>query len=423
MKRVPIALAGTGGMVRRHLNGLELLYGSDICNVELAAIYGRTRHKAEALADRAAVQLGQRPRVFDDLGTLSREMPSIQGVDIVTDAGSHHAVATDSLEAGLHVLIEKPLALTVRACDSLIALAQRQDRILSVAENWPRDPMYRLARALIDDGAIGTPRWMVESRVGGGDELFITPWRHKKLFGTVALDVGVHCAALLEHLMGSVETIYGEGRIQEAFRQRPDTRDETESKDWTDFYPKETGQGIEPVEATGEDALYAQLRFESGALGQWVLDLAGHCPLEWRRIVYGSKASISCPQDRSGEPIVLSFANGKRIADAEILDYCPSYRLDRAATALFGEARPWCYTVSRQVGDARLLALELHEFGECIATGQEPEMPGEYGRRQVTLVNAVFESGLLGQPVSYEQVASNAIDTYQQEIDAHYGLV
>src|SRR5262249_61996408 len=54
-----------------------------------------------------------------------------------------------------------------RGCNLAIETARRQRRILSVAENFRRDPINRLIRALIDDGAIGTPRLMIETTIGG----------------------------------------------------------------------------------------------------------------------------------------------------------------------------------------------------------------------------------------------------------------
>jgi predicted dehydrogenase len=87
----------------------------------------------------------------------------LQVVSITTDVRSHHTVAEACLDAGLHLLCEKPLALTLRACNRIVAAAARAGRIVSVAENYRRDPTNRLARALIQDGAIGNPRMMIRS--------------------------------------------------------------------------------------------------------------------------------------------------------------------------------------------------------------------------------------------------------------------
>ena len=94
----------------------------------------------------------------------------------------------------------------------MIEAGDRHGKILSVAENFRRDPVNRLAHALIHDGAIGTPRLMVETSIGGGNRLLITPWRHQKLRGTVALDVGVHNADILQYYMGDATSAYGISR-------------------------------------------------------------------------------------------------------------------------------------------------------------------------------------------------------------------
>jgi predicted dehydrogenase len=67
-----------------------------------------------------------------------------------TDSGSHHLVAGELLDLGLHTLCEKQLALTIRGCCRVIA-AERSSKVLSVAENYRRDPMNRIVRALLDD--------------------------------------------------------------------------------------------------------------------------------------------------------------------------------------------------------------------------------------------------------------------------------
>ena len=80
-------------------------------------------------------------------------------------------VASACLEAGLHVMCEKPLArhrARLRPDDRW--RRSTAGKVLSVAENYRRDPIHRLARALIDDGAIGTPRLMIQTSIGGGDK-------------------------------------------------------------------------------------------------------------------------------------------------------------------------------------------------------------------------------------------------------------
>ncbi len=421
---VPLAIVGTGGMARRYLRGLHALRATDFDMIDLVAVYGRTPANAEKLADEAVALLGCRPRVWDDLGAMAAAMPEIAGVVIVTDTGSHHAVAHDCLLAGWHVLIEKPLALTIRGCNLVIDTARRMGKILSVAENYRRDPINRLAKALIDAGAIGAPRVMIEQRIGGGNQLFITPWRHQKLSGTLVLDTGVHNADIMQFYLGRPTRVYGEGRIFERYRYPAAQRDTGAGfASWKDFYASDTGARDHVVEATGEDALFAYVHFANGAIGQWMFHYAAYGPPEFRRVVYGSAGTLTCPGDRNGRPVRLDRADGTAIDDERILEHASGYQLDPPAAQLFGDERPWRYELPYADVDARLLALELHEFADCITHGIVPEVTGEVGRQAVALVNAAFESGVAGRPVTLDEIEAGAIDDYQREIDEHFALL
>jgi predicted dehydrogenase len=417
MTRTPIAIVGCGGMGRRHLTGLAALDRSDFCNVELVAVCDINQRNAEDLADEAERALGKRPRVFSSITEMVRAMPEIQGADVATDTGSHHRVATECLRAGLHVMVEKPLAITLRGCNLVLQAAREAGRILSVAENYRRDPINRLARALIQDGAIGTPQLMIETSIGGGNQLFITPWRHQKFTGTLTLDAGVHNADILMYYLGDVESAYGEARLYEKYRYKTNTGGPG------GFYAKWADQIPDRIEATGEDAMFGYLRYTSGAIGQWIFHHAGHGLPQHVRQVYGSKGSLSSPGDRNGRPLRLYFDGNREIADESILDYAPSYRLSPLAAQLFGGERVWTYSFPFVEIDAKILATEYHEFAECIQTGRAPEVDGLVGRRDTALVYALFESGKLGRPVTLDEVEAVAVDAYQREIDEYLGLI
>src|SRR5207244_13137672 len=105
MARTPIAIVGCGGMGRRHLTGLAALYRSDFCNVELVAVCDINQQNAEDLADEAKESLETRPRVFTSIKEMATAMPEIQAADAPADTGTHPAVATAILQAGLLVLV------------------------------------------------------------------------------------------------------------------------------------------------------------------------------------------------------------------------------------------------------------------------------------------------------------------------------
>ncbi len=77
---------------------------------------------------------------------------AVEALDVVTGPAVHHLVAVPALEEGLHVVCEKPLGITVRACRAIVDAAARSDVVLATAENYRRDPANRLARAVIERG-------------------------------------------------------------------------------------------------------------------------------------------------------------------------------------------------------------------------------------------------------------------------------
>ena len=414
---VRLAIVGCGGMGRRHLAGLAELVRAGEKTIDLVAVCDLNERNAEDLATEAQGLLGSRPHVFSDIERMVRETEGLEAAGCTTDTASHHRVAVDLLDLGLHTLCEKPLALTIRGCDRVIAAAERSGKILSVAENYRRDPINRLVRALLDDGAIGDRQFMMETAVRGRDTLFITPWRHQKLTGALTLDAGVHSADILQYCFGEATSAYGHVRLFEKTRVRRDAAGPG------GFYEKWAANLPATVQATGEDAVFGLITFANGALGQWVDHYAGHGEPFQHRMLFGTRGSIAAPGDRNGRPVRLTLDEGTAIADEGILDHAPSYHLDPTAAALFACERPWTYAFDFAATDRKLIALEYAELALCIRTGAAPEVDGMVARRAVALVYACFESDAAGRPVTIAEVEAGAVDAYQREIDAHLGLV
>lgn len=414
--RARLAIVGCGGMGRRHLTGLLELSRTDFRNIDLVAVCDLNEKNAEDLADEALEYLGTRPRVFTDAARMVREV-ELDGADCPTDTGSHHNAASALLDLGLHTMCEKPLALTIRGCNRIIAAAERSGKMLSVAENFRRDPINRLVRALLDDGAIGDRQFIMETDIGGRDSMIITPWRHQKMSGTISLDAGVHNADILQYYFGDAASAYGQVRLYEK------TRIKRGAAGPGGFYQKWADNFPDSFEATGEDAIFGMIHFENGTLGQWVNHHAGHGLPHHSRMVYGTRGSIMPPGDRNGRPIRLILDDGTDIQDGRILDYAPSYRLSPFAAQLFGGERVWTYSYDFPITDRKILALEYYEFAECIRTGAKPEVDGAVAKRDVALVYALFESQVAGRPVTIDEVETSAVDGYQREIDEYLGLI
>jgi predicted dehydrogenase len=417
MDRLRFGLIGCGGMGRRHLAGYAELLRSDFCNVDLVAVCDLNEQNAEELADEARQLTGQRPRVFQSITTMTEAIDGLTAVDITTDIRAHHRVAIECLERGLHIQIEKPLGLTMRACNLIVRAARRTARVLSVAENFRRDPMNRLVRALIDDGAIGDPHMMIEAGVRGSDRMVITPWRHQKLQGGLTLDIGVHSADVMRYFLGEAESAAGSLRLLEPTRHRGDAAGPG------GYYARWAGQVPPKMRATADDAIWGLVRFRAGAVAQWTYNSAGRGLNLRQRLIYGSRGSIAGPADRSGRTVKLYLPGKGELSDGAVLDHAPSYRLDPVAAQLFGSERPSSYRFSFQETDRKIVAMEYRELGECVLEGKRPEITGEEGRRDVALVYAVCESARLNRFVTLDEVEEVKVDQYQREIDADLGLI
>jgi myo-inositol 2-dehydrogenase/D-chiro-inositol 1-dehydrogenase len=79
-------------------------------------------------------------------------------VDVVVPNHLHHDVALAALEAGKHVLLEKPMAISAANCDNLLATAQRHGLIIAVNHELRHSSLWGSVKRLIDDGVIGQPQ-------------------------------------------------------------------------------------------------------------------------------------------------------------------------------------------------------------------------------------------------------------------------
>ena len=155
-EKLPLAIVGCGGMGHRPLYGLAELQAAGLSPFALVGACDPNLDNANSLADQAQERLGNRPQTYAAHAALSAH-GEIQAGDITTLPAHHHTVAIEALERGWHAMCEKPMGLTARACKMMIAKARETGRTLSVAENYRRDPVNRLAKALLDAGHIGTP--------------------------------------------------------------------------------------------------------------------------------------------------------------------------------------------------------------------------------------------------------------------------
>jgi predicted dehydrogenase len=417
MERVQLAIVGCGGMGGRHLLGLKELYESGMGNVELVAACDLRRDNAESLADDAARLLGQRPLVFEDLAAMTRALPELRAVDVTTEAGVHHKVVCPALDLGLHVLCEKPMGITMRASNQILAAVQRSGKVLSVAENYRRDPMSRLTRALIDAGAIGQPYLILDISATSGNHIVITPWRHLKHMGGMLLDGGVHNADLLLYFLGDARDVFGRVQLWERTRYRPEGGPGIGS-----FYDRWAKEVPASVPATAEDTVVSVIGFANGAQGQWTQSYAGHGQGYGTKLIYGSLGSLRPGGTRNGISPLLKHDGEEELSGDALLALVPDFHLDEITARLYGGERLASFQMPFPDADRKLLAIEYHEFAECILRGTTPEVDARMGRRAMALCYAACESSVRNRPVTLDEVEAETANAYEADINAHWRI-
>lgn len=398
-----LALIGCGGMGRRHLRGLQKLQSIGAQRFRLVAVVDIFAANAELAAQQAEELLGERPQIFASLAEMERAIGAVDGAIVTTMPDSHAQVGAEAFALGINVMVEKPISLTVEQGIELIAAAEKAGLKLAVAENYRRDPINRLAKALIDAGVLGNIHLAIQSSSGSGERVIITPWRHKKESGGIVVDMGIHYADLLEYFLGPIRSVYG-------LNATVDQRRVDADGNWH--------------EVDAEDLSVGVARFENGAIGNYLIDCAGRGLGHFSRIIYGSKGSLSIPHDRSGKRLDLSLrreGSDIPISPEEQLALVPDFELDEVTAKLFGGARLAEYQLEFADIDANLLAIEQDDFAFAIVDDRQPEVDGHFALRSLAIAYGFIESELVGRPLEVDSLVKGENSPYQASIASAAG--
>ena len=410
MDKIKLAIVGCGGMGTRHLYGLRELSQTPFCNVELVALCDIRRENAELAASEAERLLGIRPHIFTNLEEMTRQVTDLAAVDVVTDPSVHHSVACEAMDLGLHVMVEKPMAITVKACLKMIEASERNNRLLSIAENYRRDVSARMVRHLLETNAIGEPYMALFHSLSPGNDIFITPWRHLKVRGGPIVDLGVHFTDMIRYQLGDIAEVYGNVRLVEPTRRKPKSINDAYT-----FY-RNRFRAMEPeVPATAEDTSVAIFRMESGVTVNWIVGLGGHGSCG-RELILGTEGSIEGFGTRGGR--ISLKRRPEEISFEEILEDTDGFALEPLAEHFF----PSRIAAGDSAVDWKIIALEFYELAEAILHGRVIEVDGISGMKDVAAVYAIFESSKLGRTVKLSEVESCQVYNYQSEIDEILGI-
>jgi predicted dehydrogenase len=321
-------------------------------NVELAAVMDVDADAVERVAKKYGV--AKKYRVMEHLLADS----DIQAVYIATPVHVHRDQVVAAAQAGKHVLVEKPLALTVPLAEDVVAAGREHNVKITEGYMMKFQRLHQKARSMVEEGAIGKVvfaraqlscwypdipgAWRQVPQLGGGGAL---------------MDMATHCYDLLGWIIGS--------EIKEVFAFA-DTQ--------TFKYPV-------------DDSSTSLLKFEQGAHGVVdcffnVPDAAGQDRLE----LYGTKGSIQA------EGTIGQVAGGKMVA--YLSDEAKGYDAEQSKSSLE-------VTVRQVTSEPKnMYASEVEYLSECIEQGRDPELnTAEAGVKVLRAAVAAYESARTGRRI------------------------
>jgi UDP-N-acetyl-2-amino-2-deoxyglucuronate dehydrogenase len=342
------AVVGAGVIGTVHAHAITSLSES----AELTCVVDVALDKAEALA----AKYGAQSFSNDLAATLARK--DIDAVTVCTPSGLHAEVAVAALDAGKHVVVEKPIDVSLAAADRILAAEARSGKVVTVISQHRFDRSTERVLEAVKNGALGTITsgiashawWRGQTYYDSGD------WR-----GTWALDGGgavmnqtVHTVNLLITAVGvPVEVFAYTGCLAH-----------------------------ERIEV--EDTAVAVLKFSSGALGMIHGTTAAYPGLDARLSVYGTKGSAVISDD---ELVFLHETHGNA---AEIA------MSDKTGT---NQVTPEFALGPDDVGLGKAHTAQLADFIQAVNTGGTPRVTTQDARTTLAVILGLYESAATGKPV------------------------
>jgi predicted dehydrogenase len=361
MSEIGVALVGYRFMGRAHSNAYrQVARFFDVDPVpRMRVLCGRD----EGAVRDAAHALGWEGYETDYGRVLERD--DIGLVDISTPGYTHHELAIAALEAGKHVLCEKPLANTLSEAREMLEAARKAGTVCMVCHNYRRVPAVQLAKRLVEEGRLGEIRhwravylqdWLV-------DPEFPMTWRlRKETAGSGSLgDLGSHILDLAHFLVGPVSRVVG---TTETFvEERP------------------VESGTERV--TVDDGAAFLARFENGAIGTF----------EASRVAPGRKAYESFEINGSNGSVIFNLErmNELRVCFADDPADVQGFRTVLVTETEHPYMENW-WPAGHIIGYEHTFVHTIKDLLDGIATGKSPAPTFEDGYRCQAVLEAVEKS-------------------------------
>lgn len=349
MQPAKIAVLGAGLIGARHVR-----LAAAEPSVELAAVVDPDPAAARLAAEAGAPH-------FPDLDAMLAKLRP-EGAIVATPTGLHREIGEACAAAGLHMLMEKPIAPAFADGKALVDAAAAAGVQLMVGHHRRFDPAVEKAREIVQGGGIGrlvavSAIWFVRKP----DPYFAPPWRRAPGAGPILTNL-IHDIDLLRHVCGEIESVYAE------------TSD------------RARGFAV-------EDTAAILLRFRSGALATIALSDAAPSPWGWEQGTNDNPNITATGEDCyffAGAEASLAFPSLDIWSHADRKTHGWGDPLDKAATPL----RP------RQA-----LADQLRHFAHVIRGAEPPRVSGQDGLATLAATEATFAAAAKGRPVRPEAVA------------------
>ncbi len=326
MKKVSVGVIGCGYW------GPNLVRNFSTCPLtEVAAICDASPARREAVA--RAHPHARCVASLDELLDLN-----LDAVAIATPVSTHYPLATRCLEAGLHVLVEKPLAASVNEAQALVTLAQRQERVLMVDHTYLFSPAVRRIKALVEEGELGELYYVDSVRINLG--LF----QHDV---NVIWDLAPHDLAIVSYILGQ------EPRSISAW-------------------------GCGHADPDIEDIAYVNVDYGECLLANFHVNWLS--PVKVRQMIFGgSRKSLIFNELDSSEPVKL-YSKG--------VDFGASAQVRHQLLVNYRSGDVW----SPHIEPGEPLQAMARHFAECILEGGTPLSDGRLGLEVVRMLEAATRS-------------------------------
>ncbi|MGD9046629.1 MAG: Gfo/Idh/MocA family oxidoreductase [Anaerolineae bacterium] len=364
--RVRTALVGYGKVAHTHAEVLRALPES-----EFVAVCGRRLGGVEAFAEQYRV------RAYTDLQTMISDA-GVEAIVVCTPHPAHAEAVLVAAEAGVHALVEKPLASSLQDCDAMIAAVRTAGvKLGTISQRRLYAPAQRV-KAAIEAGKVGKPVLGTVVMLGWRDEAYYRsdPWRGTwdGEGGGVLVNQAPHQLDLLQWFMGPVAELSGQ---------------------W---------ENLNHPYIEVEDTAVAVLRFKSGALGSIVVSNSQKPGLYGKVHVHGTNGASVGVQTDGGAMFIAGMTS---VLEAPVNDLWTVPGEEHLLAQWQAEDR----TTFEQVDPARHYhLLQDQDFLRAILKDRTPLVSGEEGRKTVELFTALYRSQRDGRPARFPLAAEEDKD-------------